>query len=162
MLDHPCRHAGAVGAPAVADKAVIAIQVTNVHCTGLEAASKVSIAAADRRPHGYSKPLASSQYCLLSGASMPLKRIRCPCTSIVLPSMTDATPVIGSGCFVPIKFCRLISCKLSACFMAVSAASAPAAATVTRIKRSGTLAQRRSRERLAPECLPLVRPIVVP
>lgn len=93
--------------------------------------------------------MASSQYCWLSGTSMPLKRILSLWTSIVSPSMTEATPVIGCG-FGPNQFDALISGKLSLCCMAVWAASAPAAATVTKIRHPGTLIQRRARERLAP------------
>ncbi|WP_245518898.1 MULTISPECIES: hypothetical protein [unclassified Mesorhizobium] len=61
------------------------------------------------------------------------------------PSITDATPAIGAG-FGPIKS----EGWLWLCRRAVWAASAPAAATVTKISRRGTLAQRRARERRAP------------
>lgn len=48
-------------------------------------------------PQRYSAPLTVSQCCQLSGASMPLKRMRSPLISIVSPSITEARPISGSN-----------------------------------------------------------------
>ncbi|WP_192250747.1 hypothetical protein [Mesorhizobium caraganae] len=93
----------------------------------------------------------SLQYCLLSGASMPLKRMRWPWTSIVSPSMTDATPVIGSG-FDPNQFETPMSGIRSVCCMDMAdcVARAAMAATVTKTSRNRKLARRRALDRLVP------------
>lgn len=65
---------------------------------------------------------------------MPLKRMRWPWISIVSPSMTDATPAIVARPAL-VQFGRWSSGMWSLCCMAVCAARAPAAATVTKIRR---------------------------
>lgn len=73
---------------------------------------------------------------------------------LMLPNLNNAgqrTPPIATG-FDLIRFCKLISGSEPVLCITNCVTRAEAAATVASTRRSGTLAQRLARERLAPNC----------